>query len=303
MIRLLRRWFAFASTPRPVTRPPARRTRLEVEVLDGRVLPSATPLLTGAFDTPGSMQPATVRMMAKASTLAEKTGQVHHQAHNLHEQPTKTHNHAKIHKNKHGHTPTVMTAPLSPSVPVSPANTAPAGLPTNPGTSEQTTYILSFGDDQPSTLPSSLSPIEVSSFQFGITNPVPTGATPTGAAAGKAQFMTMDVTMPVGNYSPILFSACVAGTHFNTVTLTEEKIDAAGHHEVVASWTMSTVFVTSDALQGGSNGSADPTEEIQLAFGAFRESLGTPGGKTGGNTVASWNQLTNSQDNSITTSS
>jgi hypothetical protein len=45
-----------------------------------------------------------------------------------------------------------------------------------------------------------------------------------------------------------------------------------------------------------SNGSADPIEEIQLNYGALQESVATPGGKSGGNTVATWNQVTN--DNS-----
>jgi type VI protein secretion system component Hcp len=299
--------FAFAATCRTATRPAARRTRLLVEVLDGRVLPSATPLLAGALALPGKMQAAGAEARTKGPGLEKRMILVHHQAGNLHDLPTKAHNHAKNHKKKHGHSPTSLMGPLSQSVPVTPADSPSVnqqtGLPTTNGVLGPTTYTLTFQVDDTSKegndasiMHSSPSPIEVLSFQFESSNPPTSDLGTTGAGMGKTKLGAMDVTLAVGDYSPTLFHAATSGAHFQTVTLTEWKGNGTGSRVATNTWTMAFVVVSTDQIQGTSNGPADPIEEIQINYDALRESVATPGGKSGGNTVATWNQATN--DNS-----
>jgi type VI protein secretion system component Hcp len=302
--------FAIPATGRTVCRPAVRQTRLQVEALDGRVLPSAMPVFAGALDLLGKVQPADAATMTK-SPGPEKTGpKPHHQGHESFAVPLKQHGHSKLHKKKHRSSSTSLAAtslvvvppPVTPAtppgltpntpVPVQQASRTELAAVPSPGQAEVSTkggpggpptYTLQF--EEPRNGAKSLAEtINVSSFQFGATNPTTVSPATNGSRGVGAKFNDLDVTMPLGDYSPLLFQALTTGGHYGMVTLTEWATDLHGIRSAVATWTMYEVFVKSDQIQGASNG-ANPVEEVHFAYGAIQESVGK--------NVAIWNVLTN----------
>jgi type VI protein secretion system component Hcp len=306
--------FAFPTTRRSVSRPAVRQARLQVEALDGRVLPSATPVFAAILDLPSKVQADDAGMRTKGP---EKTGpKAHHQGHESLVVQGKQHGHSKLHKKKHGSTSTILAARLSVVVspPVTPA-TPPVATPDAPvpvqqargtelavvaspglaeiplklGTGGAPTYTLKFEDPAAGAI-APPNPINVSSFQLGTTNTTTIGANTGGAGAGKAKFDDLEVTMPVGDYSPLLFQALTGGSRYDQVTLTEWTSNGYGLRSAAATWTMYFVFVKSDQIQGASDGS-NPIEEVHFAYGAIQESVG--------NNVASWSQVLNNDTHNV----
>jgi hypothetical protein len=119
--------------------------------------------------------------------------------------------------------------------------------------------------------------ITLNGFRFGFHNPDAIGTS--GVSAGRTSFDALDVTAPLSEASPALFSDLTAGRSFTTATLIQR--DSAGH--AVAAWALSDVRVTDDLLTGTSGGL--PGEELKLTFGAVREATSTQ--------AALWSRLTN----------
>jgi type VI secretion system secreted protein Hcp len=331
MNRFFSRLFAFPATRRTASRTAPPRARLQVEALDCRVLPSATPVLVGALGIPGNVQAPGVAEMIEVQGRGEKVAQAHHHGHKLLRVHEEGHKLTKIHKDKHRLTKTLVpgpqastAAPLPESAPVAPtaapspplaappadtllagqvgdAATAPpnvAGQASLPSALETLSPLKppKFSTTGPATYTLKLeqpgaggavppSPIQLISFQFGATNPSTIGSATSGAGAGKVKFNELDVTMPVSDYSPILFENLAAGIHYGTVTLTEWKNDVHGSRVAVATWTMGTVLTTSDQITGASGTSDFPTEEVHFVYGQLKESVS--------NNVAVWSQIRN----------
>jgi hypothetical protein len=123
-----------------------------------------------------------------------------------------------------------------------------------------------------------LGPIPVLSFQLGATNDLKAGSRSSGAESVKVQFDELDVTVPLGDYSPALFQSLTTGGHNLSVTLTESMLSQVGLNkglrQVVASWTMTTVFVVADQIKGDVSQAGRPIEELHFAYGAIKESVG-----------------------------
>ena len=147
------------------------------------------------------------------------------------------------------------------------ALTAPAAPPIT------LTLTPSTGDKTPVT-------IVLGSYLFNADKPVILSPASAGAGAGKVKLDELVVDAPFSDGSLAIFQALTTGTRFDAAVLTQN--DASGHQ--IASWTLNTVYVTSEKINGGNN-SEGPTEEVHLAYNAETEA-------TGG-TSAAWNQVTN----------
>jgi type VI secretion system secreted protein Hcp len=108
--------------------------------------------------------------------------------------------------------------------------------------------------------------IEISSFSWGVSN-VSATASGAGAGTGKVKVSSVTITKQVDSTSPLLFAACVKGTHYATVTLAVRK--AGGSPGLAAGDSMqivlSNAFVSSYSMSGG-GGDEVPTESITLNF-------------------------------------
>jgi type VI protein secretion system component Hcp len=184
-----------------------------------------------------------------------------------------------------------------PPQPVKEPAATPPGLPPDPAAAKHSTtgpatYTLSFESDSIPPLPTPASAIKLDSFQYEVDNRRVIGSATSGGGAGQAKLGEMDVTMPAGDYSPILLGNLLAGSHYSTVTLTEWKSAPGRPPVAVATWTMGTGFVAADKITSGPSGSDAPIEEVHLAYTSLQESVppqpvkkgapGTPPGLSSG---------------------
>ena len=108
--------------------------------------------------------------------------------------------------------------------------------------------------------------IEVSSFSYGTTQTGAGAASGTGTAAGRVNVRDIQITKKLDKSSPLLQQAAVTGKHFQKVVLVLRKAGADANNAVYYRVTMSDVFITRDAVNGGSGGSTTPTESLSLNF-------------------------------------
>ncbi len=133
--------------------------------------------------------------------------------------------------------------------------------------------------------------IEITSFDFGVSNPASIGSG-SGAGSGKAQLSSFVVTKATDAASPALFQACCEGKHFPNAKITFHK---AGGEEALPylTYEFDKVFVESLEWGGASGGDDRPAETLSLAFGRV-EILYQPqaeAGSAAGAVSASWDQL------------
>lgn len=102
--------------------------------------------------------------------------------------------------------------------------------------------------------------IEVSSMQFGISNPVTLGGGT--ITAGKATGSALTITKSLDRSSPPLFLGCAQGTRYPTVTL---ELTATGS-EVAYTYYKITLTNVMVSNLGTSTGGDRPTESVSLSY-------------------------------------
>jgi type VI secretion system secreted protein Hcp len=105
--------------------------------------------------------------------------------------------------------------------------------------------------------------IDVLSWSWGETNPVPPGGSGSGGGAGKVQMQDFSFTARVSKASPSLMLACASGKHFKSAVLTARK---SGKPQVeFLTFSLSDVLVTAYQA-GGAEGDVVPMDAVSLNF-------------------------------------
>lgn len=110
---------------------------------------------------------------------------------------------------------------------------------------------------------------ELKDWSFDVSNKTTIGSATGGAGGGKAEFGEFTITKNVDSASPNFFRNCVAGAHYNTVTLACRKAGAeAGKAGApYLKYTFATVFTTKVAWKHSDDG---PTEDITFVYGQLK---------------------------------
>jgi type VI secretion system secreted protein Hcp len=138
--------------------------------------------------------------------------------------------------------------------------------------------------------------IALSAVEFGVENTATIGTASGGAGAGKAKFRVLKVSKQVDSASPSLFKALVTGAHFTQAKIFVRR--AGGTTPVdYATYQFGLVYVTDIDVSGSSGGDA-LEETVTLAYGAMQMTYSplTATGAADKQQVATWNQVTNSDN-------
>lgn len=125
------------------------------------------------------------------------------------------------------------------------------------------------GVDGESTDATHTGEIELYSFSFGASNPVTIGSYSTGSSGGKVSISSFNVMKKTDKSSPILFSKCADGTHFEKATVTLRKAGGTEGQQEYIQYIFEQVFVESIQWSGSTGGDDVPTESVSLAYGKF----------------------------------
>jgi type VI protein secretion system component Hcp len=151
----------------------------------------------------------------------------------------------------------------------------PSGAPSQPGTA---VGRISFTNAD-----GTIGPVPAYGSSYGITNSG-TGTSSGGAGAGKATLSAITVRKSLDAASAALFSATASGAHFDSAKL--ELFSRAGQADVIHTYDLGTVFVTSFHDQATGETATTPVQEtVDLTAMTVRET-------EGGNAVC-WDQTTN----------
>ena len=133
--------------------------------------------------------------------------------------------------------------------------------------------------------------IEVDSWSWGESNPVPGGGA-TGGATGKVHAQDLLVTSRFSKASPALLLACAAGKHFKSAVLSARATGAPDF----LTFSLSDVLVSSYQT-GASEADAAPVDSVSLNFSKLEVEYKEQGagGKLGGPTKAGWDFKLNKQ--------
>lgn len=108
--------------------------------------------------------------------------------------------------------------------------------------------------------------IEIYSFSWGASNPTNVSSGKQGLAASKVSISSFNVMKKTEKSSTTLFSACCAGDHFNSATVTMRKAGGAAGQKGFLIYKFTDVMVESIQWSGSSGGDDTPTESVSLAF-------------------------------------
>lgn len=139
---------------------------------------------------------------------------------------------------------------------------------------------------------------ELYSFSFGASNPVTIGSGSTGMSGGKVSVSSFNVMKKTDKASPILFSMCAKGEHFDKATVTLRKAGGSGGQQEYLVYTFEKVFVESIQWSGSTGGDDTPTESLSLAYGTFSISYSpqkSEDGSLDAAVVAGWDLTTNTE--------
>jgi type VI secretion system secreted protein Hcp len=133
--------------------------------------------------------------------------------------------------------------------------------------------------------------IEIYSFSWGASNPTTVSSGATGLSAGKVSISSFNVMKKTEKSSPTLFSACCAGKHFATATVTMRKATGDGGQKAFLTYTFTDVMVESVQWSGSTGGDDTPTESVSFAFAKVAISYqqqDSAAGSVGDPVKASW---------------
>jgi type VI secretion system secreted protein Hcp len=133
--------------------------------------------------------------------------------------------------------------------------------------------------------------IEIYSFSWGASNPTTVGSGASGISAGKVSISSFNVMKKTEKSSPTLFSACCAGKHFATATVTMRKATGDAGQKEFLKYEFTDVMVESVQWSGSTGGDDTPTESVSFAFGKVAityQQQDSSGGSVGKPSTASW---------------
>jgi len=123
--------------------------------------------------------------------------------------------------------------------------------------------------------------IEVSSFDFGISQPTSVSASSRGGGVtGAAKFHDFIIQKEVDSASPKLQELCATGKHIDKCVLTVCRDAGDGERVEYLKYTLSDSVIASFTVGGGHNGSL-PLESVGFNFGKIEWEY-TPQKRSGG---------------------
>jgi type VI secretion system secreted protein Hcp len=116
---------------------------------------------------------------------------------------------------------------------------------------------------------SAVGAFEIKDFSFDAENPTTIGSATGGAGAGKAKFGEFNITKLTDAASPNFFMNCVAGAHYDKVTLALRKAGANPNTtgDPFMTYKFGTVFTTKIGWDGPGDEGAN--EKISFAYGSL----------------------------------
>ena len=109
--------------------------------------------------------------------------------------------------------------------------------------------------------------LEIYSFSLGASNPSTIGSSGGGGGAGKVSLSSFNFMKKTDSSSPVLFTACATGAHFDKVEVFLRKAGGTAGQEPYLTYTFDEAFVDSVQWSGSSGGDDTPTESVSIAFG------------------------------------
>ena len=107
--------------------------------------------------------------------------------------------------------------------------------------------------------------IEISSFNWGGSNPAAIGSHTTGSGGGKVSLSNFSVMKRTDKASAALFQKMCRGDHFPTATVTLRK--SGGDKVEFLVYNFEEVFVDSMNWSGSQGGDDSPMESVSFSFG------------------------------------
>ena len=127
---------------------------------------------------------------------------------------------------------------------------------------------------------------------WGVSHDVASAHHGGGGGAGRAEFRPASFTAGTSVATPLLFAACVTGTHAATATF--EAVQRGERPRVAARWDFEGVVVTTLGTSGA-EGSPTLTDSFSLSYTRFRVTTFAqdPRGGAGAATARGWDLAAN----------
>ena len=109
--------------------------------------------------------------------------------------------------------------------------------------------------------------IEIYSFSWGASNPTTVGSGKEGLSAGKVSISSFNIMKKTERSSPIMFSACCTGKHFDEAIVTMRKATGDERQKGFLIYKFTDVMIESIQWSGSTGGDDTPTESVSIAFG------------------------------------
>jgi len=139
-------------------------------------------------------------------------------------------------------------------------------------------------------------PIKIKQFGFEIANATTIGSASGGASSGRCVLNPFSISKVTDSCSPDFFTACATGGHYGRATILLRK-----DNKPYIRYIFNMCFVTKVNWSGGESDDA-PGESIEFAYGALKIMYypQTAKGTIGSPKTAIWNQVNNSQTDTVT---
>ena len=132
--------------------------------------------------------------------------------------------------------------------------------------------------------------IAIDNFSITASNRATIGGSTKGSAAGKGEVSAFSFTKTTDLGSPVLFQACLQGSHFPKAIVTLNK---AGGDQALPflKYEFEEVYISAFTWSGGVGGGDRPMESLNLDFGkvSINYSQQTETGAAGKQISGSWN--------------
>jgi type VI secretion system secreted protein Hcp len=135
--------------------------------------------------------------------------------------------------------------------------------------------------------------IEITSFQFGASNPSSVGHG-SGGGTGTVSISSFNITKRTDATSPALFQKCCEGEHYPTAKLTLYKSGGSGGALDYLTYEFEEVYVDNISWSGAEGGDPIPFESVSFSFGKVTVNYATQNadGTKAGVTPGSWDVRT-----------
>jgi type VI secretion system secreted protein Hcp len=138
-------------------------------------------------------------------------------------------------------------------------------------------------------------PFEITSWSFGVNNPLSMGSASGGAGAGKVNFDSFTISKQIDSASPYLFHTCCAGGHYQELVLWLRRAGGSSANQsgvVFLKFNFKLVMIENIEW---AHGDPAPTETIKFQYGALSIVYypQTSGGKIADKKNAMWDRVLN----------